>query len=526
MRIPLEITFGKSPSAHYSQAVQRARAFSGYRQKAEGPALVHTVSVKVSLAHEATWEKLHELLRLIQSWKSTRMTVAGHVVNYWQLTNRLAQVRSCHARKVQQDAGYCSGKQRPSDEATSFGCRLLRGITRQIHGRDSWIHFGALSAQRDSFRVHKPVILRTIEHQTRADGCLFCPAFRWQRVRADIADLPDIIQLGTDSLFEIKTSEINPSKALGIQPKKSPEQAGGLMFRLDLGSKGSATTPVRNVPNVRYADIAGQEAALEQLKNVVELPLTHQAYFDALRVEPQSGVILYGPPGNGKTLLAKAVATESNAHFELISGPEVLSKWLGESEANLRKLFARARQLAPSVVLIDELDSLAPRRDRVSQHHDVQVLSQLLVLLDGLEARGSLAIVATSNRLEAIDPALRRPGRFDYHIEVPVPDYSGRLAILQVCLGKMKTRGSLKMEALAQATAGYSGAELAALCREAGLQAIRRGLARGLAANHLFVSSQDLHQAIAALRAKRFQPESPSLLRAEIASTSAATRGN
>src|SRR6202022_3065716 len=142
MRLPLEITFGRSPSAHYGQAVQRARAFSGYRQAGEGPTLVHTVVAKESLAHEATWEKLPYLLRLIQSWKSTRLTVAGHVMNYWQLTSRLAQVKSCHARKVQQNAGpgYCSGKQRPVDEATSFGCRLLRCITRQIHGRDSWIH--------------------------------------------------------------------------------------------------------------------------------------------------------------------------------------------------------------------------------------------------------------------------------------------------------------------------------------------------------------------------------------------------
>ena len=186
--------------------------------------------------------------------------------------------------------------------------------------------------------------------------------------------------------------------------------------------------------------------------------------------------------------------------------------------------------MAPSVVLIDELDSIAPRRDRVSQHHDVQVLSQLLVLLDGLEARGSLAVVATSNRLEAIDPALRRPGRFDYHIEVPAPDYQGRLAILQVCLAKMKTRGGLGIEALAEATAGYSGAELAALCREAGLQAIRRGLAHSLAAHHLFVSRQDLHQALAALRAKRFSPshqaDGSSLFLAGIGSTSPFPRCN
>jgi transitional endoplasmic reticulum ATPase len=260
---------------------------------------------------------------------------------------------------------------------------------------------------------------------------------------------------------------------------------------------------VRNVPAVRYADIAGQDAALAQVKNVIELPVSHADYFEALRVQPQSGVILYGPPGNGKTLLAKAVATECNAHFELISGPEILSRWVGQSEANLRRIFERARELAPSVVLIDELDSIAPRREYLSQHHEVQLLSQLLVLLDGLEDRGRIAVVATTNRLEAIDPAVRRPGRFDYHIEVPHPDRQGCAAILRVCLGKMKTRPGLRIEKLAEAAEGFSGAELAALCREAGLHAIRRGLAQGIPAHRLAVSSEDLRQALAALRAKR-----------------------
>jgi hypothetical protein len=257
--------------------------------------------------------------------------------------------------------GYCSGKQKPGDEAVCFGCRLGPGISRKVNARDSWIQFGTLSAKRDSFRVNKAAILQTLEEQMRADGCLFCPAFRWQHVRTDVDDLPEVIELGKDSLFEVKTSALNPKKALGIQPKKTPIDLG-LTFRLDTAAKAAEPAPGRNVPTVRYADIAGQDTALEQLKNVVELPLTHQAYFEALRVEPQSGVLLYGPPGNGKTLLAKAVATESNAHFELISGPEILSKWVGESEANLRKLFARARQLAPSVVLIDELDSIAVER--------------------------------------------------------------------------------------------------------------------------------------------------------------------
>jgi transitional endoplasmic reticulum ATPase len=339
MRVLLEITFGKSPAAHYGQAVKLAQTFTTYRQTGAGQAIVHTVQVTVSLVHEATWEKLQQLLRLVFGWRSTRVTVDGQVVRYWELANRLAQVRTCYARKVQHGAGsgYCSGKQASGDEATYFGCRLGPGISRQVDDPDSWIQFGALSAKRDSFQVHKAAILKTLERQMQADGCLFCPAFRWHRVRADVAELPEVIELGTTSLFEVKYSAINPKKALGIQPKKPADEEDSV-FRFD--GEAKVAESARNVPTVRYADIAGQDVALEQLRNVVELPLTHQAYFEALRVEPQSGVLLYGPPGNGKTLLAKAVATESNAHFELISGPEVLSKWVGESEANLRKLFA------------------------------------------------------------------------------------------------------------------------------------------------------------------------------------------
>jgi AAA+ superfamily predicted ATPase len=508
MRVPLSITFGKSTSPLYDRAVRLAQGIAGYQQTGERKEIVHAVSVTVSLAHEATWEKLHQLLRLVSAWRSASVHVAGQSVRYWALTGRLAQVKACYARKLRHSAGtgYCSGQSTPGAEATSFGCRFCKGVSREVDGSgyrgDSWIRFGRLSPQADSFRVDKAAILRTLEQETRADACLFCPAFRWQRVRATVADLPDVIDLGGDSLFEVKYSAINPKKALGIQPKEAADN-GGLLFGLEAGERPDDTSQTRNVPNVHYADIAGQDVAMEQIKNVVELPLKHGAYFEGLNVEPQRGVLLYGPPGNGKTLLAKAVATESAAHFELISGPEILSRWVGQSEENLRRVFERARQLAPSVVLIDEVDSIAPRREHLSQHHDVQLLAQLLVLLDGLESRGRVAVVATTNRLEAIDPAVCRPGRFDYHIEVPCPNHEGRVAILRVCLAKMKMRRGLRSEALAEATEGFSGAELAALCREAGLHAIQRGLAQGIPARRLVISGSDLRHALVALRSKR-----------------------
>jgi SpoVK/Ycf46/Vps4 family AAA+-type ATPase len=396
---------------------------------------------------------------------------------------------------------YCSGKSGPGDEGDYLGCRFARGVTKAPAAGNSWIRFGTLSKKRDSFRVDKNAIHETLKTQTKGDACLFCPAFNWRRIKAEVNQLPGVIKLGDQSLFEVRYSEIDPAKALGIKPKERP----GTWLEIGLSSLEREDKPPmgRQVPNVRYADVAGQDAALEALKGVVELPLRHAGYFEALGVAPQSGVLLYGPPGNGKTLLGKAVATQSNAHLEIISGPEVLSPWVGQSEDNLRRIFARARQWAPSVVLIDELDSLAPRRAFLSQQHQVQILSQLLVLLDGLEARGRVAVIGMTNRIEALDPAVCRPGRFDYHLEVPFPDERGRGAILRVHLEKLKTRGRIELDNLVKKTEGFSGAELAGLCREAGLQAIQRGLAGGIPSQRLTVGRQDLRAALNAFQAKR-----------------------
>jgi transitional endoplasmic reticulum ATPase len=511
MRMPLEITFGWSSSPNYLRAVELAQSFRGYTASGAGKTLIHQVQTPVSLAKDSPWDKLQLLLQLVAAWRSTRLRLAGQPVRFWRLCFQVAQVKACYARKLQLHAGpgYCSGQNAPSDEVTHFGCRWSQGVSPQLRpwspsSQRSWIGFGTLSVQRDRFQVDKEAIFQALQAETQRHVCVYCPAFHWYQVRNQIDRLPDALPLGPDSPFELKYSDLDRNQPLGIRLKTPPgHDPGGLSWRPAPAQVEPGSPPRRQVPHVRYADVAGQEAALAAVRSVVELPLTHPEYFQTLGVQPQSGILLYGPPGNGKTLLAKAVASESKAHFEVINGPEILSKWLGQSEARLRQVFQHARQLVPSVVLIDELDSLAPRREGLCQQHDVQILAQLLVLLDGLEERGQVAVIATTNRIEAIDPALRRPGRFDYHIEVPSPDARGRLAMLRVHLAKLKVGKQLDLKWLVEQTAGFSGAELAALCREAGLVAVLRGIAGRIAPSQLRVTRSDLKLALQAWRAKR-----------------------
>jgi transitional endoplasmic reticulum ATPase len=507
MKPLLEITFGTSPSPQYRRAVDLAQSIPGYQSSGEGRAIVHRLATSASLAEESTWAKLDELLQMVAAWRSAKVTLGGQPVHHWTVATQVQQIKACHARRVQSGAGddYCCGKGGPGDEARYFGCRFCRGVIRDpASARNSWIRFGKLSPNKKSFLVDRKAIFQMLRAQTKGDACLLCPAFRWQQVRAEVDELPGMIKLGEKSPFTVRFSEIDPTKPLGIHVKETgPRVSAGYAITLRTTVRNEEASPERQVPQVRYSDVAGQDAALKALRSVVELPLCHVAYFEALGVAPQSGVLLYGPPGNGKTLLAKAVATESNAHLEIINGPEVLSPWHGRSEENLRLIFTRARQLAPSVVLIDELDSIAPRRALLSHQHEVQLLSQLLVLLDGLEARGRVAVVGTTNRIEALDPAVCRPGRFDYHIEVASPNREGRSAILRVHLGKIKTRPNLQLDHVVERTEGFSGAELAALCREAGLRVITRGLARGIPAARLAVGLRDLEGALETLKANR-----------------------
>ena len=231
---------------------------------------------------------------------------------------------------------------------------------------------------------------------------------------------------------------------------------------------------LRGVPQVTYEDIGGLTDEIKKVREMIELPLRHPEIFEKLGIEAPKGVLLYGPPGTGKTLLAKAVANESNAHFISISGPEIMSKFYGESEARLREIFKEAREKSPSIIFIDEIDSIAPKREEVTGEVERRVVSQMLSLMDGLEARGKVIVISATNRPNAIDPALRRPGRFDREIEIKVPDKRGRKDILAIHSRNMPLLDDVDIDRISAVSHGYVGADLEYLCKEAAMKCLRR----------------------------------------------------
>ena len=230
------------------------------------------------------------------------------------------------------------------------------------------------------------------------------------------------------------------------------------------------------IPKVSYDDIGGLGIEVKKIREMVELPLRHPELFKRLGVEAPKGVLLHGPPGTGKTMLAKAVAGETSSNFVYIGGPEIMSKFYGESEGKLREIFKEAEENAPSIIFIDEIDSIAPKRNEVSGEEERRIVAQLLALMDGLKSRGKVVVIGATNRPNSIDEALRRPGRFDREIEIRIPDRNGRFEILQIHTRGMPLAKDVDLEKLADRTHGYAGADLSALTKEAAMAALRRVL--------------------------------------------------
>ncbi|MFO7872124.1 MAG: CDC48 family AAA ATPase [Candidatus Undinarchaeales archaeon] len=248
------------------------------------------------------------------------------------------------------------------------------------------------------------------------------------------------------------------------------------MTQVQVNPKAVEMKEMEKIPQVTYEDIGGLGDEISKVREMIELPLKHPELFDKLGIEPPKGVLLHGPPGTGKTLLAKAVANETHSNFMSINGPEIMSKWYGESEKRLRQVFEEAEKNAPTIIFIDEIDAIAPKREEVKGEVERRVVATLLSQMDGLKSRGKVVVIAATNRVDALDSALRRGGRFDREIEIGVPDRKGRKEILQIHTRAMPLDKNISLDKWADVTYGYVGADLEALAKEAAMAALRRTL--------------------------------------------------
>jgi len=254
------------------------------------------------------------------------------------------------------------------------------------------------------------------------------------------------------------------------KPSKPVLVTENTVFKLGVMTKAIDSS----VPRITYDELGGLKNEVQKIREMVELPMRHPELFDKIGVEAPKGVLLHGPPGTGKTLIAKAVAGETNAHFISLSGPEIMGKHYGESEERIREIFTQAEENAPSIIFIDEIDSIAPKRDEVSGELEKRIVSQLLTLMDGMKSRGKVVVIAATNRPDSIDPALRRPGRFDREIEIGIPDDEGRFDILSIHTRGMPLDEKVDLKQISKTTHGFVGADLEVLSKEAAMRSLRR----------------------------------------------------
>ncbi|PTD03861.1 Cell division control protein 48 [Fusarium culmorum] len=368
-------------------------------------------------------------------------------------------------------------------EATMDQLQLFRGDTVLVRGKKRKDTVLIVLAD-DELDDGSARINRVVRHNLRVKhGDMItihpCPDIKYAK-RIAVLPIADTVEGITGSLFDVFLA---PYFREAYRPVRQGDlfivRGGMRQVEFKVVEVDPQSTPIQrdeeenNLNEVGYDDIGGCRKQMAQIREMVELPLRHPQLFKSIGVKPPRGVLLFGPPGTGKTLMARAVANETGAFFFLINGPEIMSKMAGESESNLRKAFEEAEKNSPAIIFIDEIDSIAPKREKTNGEVERRVVSQLLTLMDGMKARSNVVVMAATNRPNSIDPALRRFGRFDREVDIGVPDPTGRLEILQIHTKNMKLGDDVDLEQIASETHGYVGSDVAALCSEAAMQQIR-----------------------------------------------------
>ena len=478
----IAISFGRSPSVNFGEALCRVKKLAGcghIRVESDDLGRLRHIDVIVHRNIVRHSSRIVSLIALVRTWKSAEIEVGGD-----PLEGRELDAALYHLREIRRC--WRSSRKEGCDGAGSrLGCRMLRiealpEFLRYANNLQPWWAVGTFNGGEVS--IDKNALRAQVQNE-RNDLCRQCPLYNQDVAEKKIDDLPDDLDPQNDGQW-MMLHHRSTGEAAWVAPTglynlpwalvRENEVKSGMSVHVVSGA--SAPPVVRNIPPTRYDDVRGQNGAVEAVRDYVEMPIKHAELFKHIGTRGGRGVLLYGVPGNGKTLLAKAVAGESGAHIEIVSGPEVLSKWVGEAEERMRAIFERARKLSPSVILFDEVDAVASARSLAEGHHHKTLVSQLLVLLDGLEDRGHIFVIGTTNRPEDVDPALRRPGRFDRAIHMGPPGIEGRAAIFEKHMAGMKVRPDVDPDELARLTSGFSGAQIELACREAGMACVKEAV--------------------------------------------------
>ena len=475
----VKIVFYKSSSRYYDQACLISETFNNYSKINDQ----NIIQIDIDEINEKRKE-FNSVCDIIKNWHKTEYFINEKKVNKYEI-EKLLDVIDCARYNNNEDDEYCY-----SD--CGWGCKFIESISLRNNGyrynnyyakSNAWYEYGHF--ENNTWIIDKELIKNKIYKEIKEKNLETCEHFDISKIDKSIALLPEKIEVSdsSDCKWEYKYREspmgLEQTEIIGIKPKEDDdsEYNGGLTLSFKIKDEQGTNNEEqkRYIPNVTFEDIGGIDEIVQQIRETIELPLIVPGIFEHYHIKPHSGILLYGPPGCGKTLIAKAMANEIDAHFIIVNGPEILNKFMGQSEENIRKIFDEAIKFSPSIIYFDEFDSIGISRDNEMNPLMAPVVNQLLTLMDGVNTEDKICVIASTNRVDMIDEALKRPGRFDYVIEVKKPTPEGCKKIFNIHTKCMPIEKSFNKDRFVEKNLiGLSGAEIAFVATEAAYNSIRR----------------------------------------------------